>query len=504
MTIKPKRPNAKQGRAPATEGRYRCDRCLRRTNQIKVRWPGEDLCFVCHWKARRTRGICSKCGHQGVLPANEPDTGRPVCRVCAGIAMDFRCRQCGTEDDFYRRGICARCALRNDLTVLMLDQAHDRPAMSAIVDAFCNAERPESILTWKRNPTTRALLSGLASGRIPLSHSGLDGAGTYQETRHIRSVLEHHGVLPVRDESLARFESWLAQKLDSIASAEVRAPIAQFATWHHLRRVRAKSTPRRGSAPATSYAKQEITEAIKFLTWLHEHHHRSAADCTQQDVDEWVNSGPTTRVKIQGIIHWFNRTRLNTSVQMIPEGEAPYSALSQEQRLAWIRELVVCEAHALPSRIAGILLLLYGQPLTKIAGLRTSAVTTHDGETRILLGQDPIPVPEPFATMLNNHLAARPNLQAAGGSGASIPWLFPGMSPGHHLTAQHIMRHLRHMGIHLRGARNTALQAMVVDVPPPIVAEMLGYGHKSAQRHADIAARTWGGYVTPRPTTRGR
>ena len=300
-------------------------------------------------------------------------------------------------------------------------------------------------------------------------------------------MLEHHGVLPVRDESLARFESWLVQKLDGIASPAVRAPLEQFATWHHLRRLRAKSTPRRGSAPATSYAKQEITEAIKFLTWLHEHHHRSAADCTQKDVDEWLNSGPSTRVKIQGILCWANRTRLNNSVQVVAVSEAPYSALTQEQRLAWIKELVVCEVHALPSRIAGILLLLYGQPLTKIAGLRTSAVTTHDDETRILLGDDPIPVPEPFATMLNNHLAARPNLQAAGGGGGTtIPWLFPGMSPGHHLTPQHIMRHLRHMGIHLRGARNTALQSMVVEVPPPIVAEMLGYGrqvHPAPCRH---------------------
>lgn len=160
--------------------------------------------------------------------------------------------------------------------------------------------------------------------------------------------------------------------------------------------------------------------------------------------------------------------------------------------------MIVCDAHSLPIRIAGILLLLYGQTLTKVAGLRASAVTTQDGETRIVLGLDPIPVPEPFASMLNDHLAARPNLQAAGGSGGASPWLFPGMSPGHHLTPQHIMKRLRHIGIHLRGARNTALQSMVVDIPPPIVAEMLGYGHRSTQRHAEIAGQTWAGYVTRR------
>ena len=43
-------------------------------------------------------------------------------------------------------------------------------------------------------------------------------------------------------------------------------------------------------------AKQEITETIKFLTWLNDTHHRTAATCNQQkDVNEYLASGPTTR-----------------------------------------------------------------------------------------------------------------------------------------------------------------------------------------------------------------
>ena len=49
--------------------------------------------------------------------------------------------------------------------------------MSTIVDILCGVNRPESILTWKRSPKVRALLTGLASGEIPLSHEGLDNAG---------------------------------------------------------------------------------------------------------------------------------------------------------------------------------------------------------------------------------------------------------------------------------------------------------------------------------------
>jgi hypothetical protein len=87
-------------------------------------------------------------------------------------------------------------------------------------------------------PKIQALLAGLACGDIPLTHQGLDDAGRHDQTVHLRSLLEHNGFLPVRDEALARFERWLTQKLDAITEPSVRTAVEQFATWHHLRRLR--------------------------------------------------------------------------------------------------------------------------------------------------------------------------------------------------------------------------------------------------------------------------
>ena len=39
------------------------------------------------------------------------------------------------------------------------------------------------------------------------------------------------------------------------------------------------------------------------------------------------------------------------------------------------------------------------------------------------------------------------------------------------------MKRLRGLGTDLLGARNTALQNLVAEVPPPLVAELLGYSH---------------------------
>lgn len=114
---------------------------------------------------------------------------------------------------------------------------------------------------------------------------------------------------------------------------------------------------------------------------------------------------------------------------------------------------------------------------------------------RISLGQEPISVPQPFADMLTNHIHSRPNLRATGGV-ASSPWLFPSVRPGRHLDPQQIMKRLRDLGIDLLGARNTALQSLVVAAPPPLVAELLGYSYNTAQRHAEIAAQPWARYVT--------
>jgi hypothetical protein len=382
----------------------------------------------------------------------------------------------------------------------MIDGSHDPKAMVPIVDALCRADRPASILSWKRSPRVQALLMGLASGEIELTHQGLDKVGTDIATNHVRSLLEHAGILSARDEPLARFERWLSEKIEAVIEPAVHGAVEQFATWHHLRRLRKASIPGQRSAAGVRYAKQEITEAIKFLTWLHNAHQRTLATCRQQDVDEWLASGTTTRLKVRNLLAWAKKTRLNNTVQITHQQGPPSRALTQQQRLAWLRELLTGDSESLAYRVAGILLLLFAQPLTKIAALPTSAITCTENDVWISLGQEPIPVPQPFADMLANHIENRPNLGTTGGVAAS-PWLFPSVRPGRHLGPQAIRERLERLGIDLLGARNTTLQSLVVAAPPPLVAELFGYSYNTAQLHAEIAAQPWARYVTTPSST---
>ncbi|WP_237074087.1 hypothetical protein [Mycobacteroides abscessus] len=447
----------------------------------------------------RTRGTCPSCGHDGVLPGrrNRTDT-TPVCLICAGIPGEYRCKTCGHEGEIYRAGECARCTLRDDLCRILLHHPADHAAMQKLIDVLCAVDRPESILSWKRNIQVLQLLNGITSGAIPLTHDGLTAAGTGRHVSHLRSILQHHGLLPERDEHLARFEIWLAVKLDSITSPAVRAPVEQFATWHHLRRLRNNSIPGQASDGPKRSAQQEITETIKFLAWLHETYGRTAAQCTQQDVDEYLASGPTTRHLIRTFFVWAKKSKINVEVTIGFRQAKTSPTLTQEQRLAWLKELLTGDAESLPYRVAGVLLLLYAQPLTKIASRQLADVNHIDGETRITLGKEPIPVPEPFASQLNYHLRHRPNLRTAGGTG-DTRWLFPSNHAGQHLNPQSIMLRLRSLGVNLQGARNAALRELVTEVPAPLVAEMLGYSYQVAHKHAEAAGNAWSRYVRPAP-----
>jgi hypothetical protein len=102
-------------------------------------------------------------------------------------------------------------------------------------------------------------------------------------------------------------------------------------------------------------------------------------------------------------------------------------------------------------------------------------------------------VPEPFASMLKDHLRNRPNLRTTGGM-ADTPWLFPGQYPGKHMDTQTMMFTLRDLGINLFGARNSALRNLVAEIPPPVVAQLLGYSNNCAQHQAQLAAQPWSRY----------
>lgn len=130
-------------------------------------------------------------------------------------------------------------------------------------------------------------------------------------------------------------------------------------------------------------------------------------------------------------------------------------------------------------------------------GATTPATATNPGLNRADASSvrrlQPAAYPSRFATLLRTHIGQRPNLRT--GAGPDCPWLFPSTLAGRHLHPNTVMDRLRELGVNLLGARNRAIGELVLECPPSLVADGLGYSPKVAFLHADKAAEPWARYV---------
>jgi hypothetical protein len=77
-------------------------------------------------------------------------------------------------------------------------------------------------------------------------------------------------------------------------------------------------------------------------------------------------------------------------------------------------------------------------------------------------------------------------LNRAGGNCPIVPTLaarHSGRNAGKHLDTDTWLKKLRNLGVNILGARNSALQNLVSEIPPPVVAHLLGYSHDCTQHH---------------------
>lgn len=456
-----------------------CSRCNR--PWPVANWPGGSVCGHCYQGAKRTRGTCVSCGHVGVLPGRTPAGN--TCRTCSGIQLNVDCVRCGIEDELYSQSRCWRCTLSD-----LVDQALSgtdgaiQPELLPIADALKGMSRANSGVTWIRQPHVHNLLRQLASGHIELSHEALDQLPRSKTLTYIQDLLVEHQVLPARDRHLAGYERWLAEKLEKIEDQEQRKIIERFGRWHHLRRLRSSGKPISHSAFLN--AKQSTTVAITFLVWLAQHN-KQLHEATQADLDEWIATGSSTNTRIDSFLYWARSHRMVGDLDIPSHHRGNGPILDQQARIDAIRRVLLDDTTPLPTRVAAGLVLLYGQPVNRVSAVLIEQIAITDDCVTIRFGPDELTVPEPFATLLATLHGSRMNLQTA--AHRNSPWLFPGSAPGQHLNATHLSDELRRHGAPPLASRTGALQQLVREIPPSILADALGISPITAMKHADLA-----------------
>ncbi|TLW89256.1 hypothetical protein FFT09_22645 [Saccharomonospora piscinae] len=462
-------------------------------NRLRVRrrhWPEGPVCVACFEQAVNTYGRCGGCGTHRLLPGRAPD-GTGLCTNCAGGLGDFTCRRCGQEGPSYRAGACARCVLADRLTELLDDGSGTvRAELMPLFHLIHGMNWPNSRLTWLRRPAPARVLTALARGEVPLTHHGLSQLQPWRSAIYIRDLLVECGVLPPVDRFLLLFEQWLPTWLETIDDPGHSRLLTRFGTWHVLRRLR-------HGPPVTSYrlnnARHTMRTAAQFLTYL-AYDGRRIDGCTQADIDHWFASKPAqTGHATREFLQWCRRQRELPPLDSPPVMHTQAAPLGQQERIAFIRRVLT--DHAIPpaDRVLALLILLYAQPLIRIAGLTVDDVIRDDNQVLIRLGNPPTPVPEPFASVLTDYLDHRLNLNTA--ANANNRHLFPGRRAGQPLHTTSLRLRLRNLGLPSLDGRTATIRHLLRQAPAPVVAEMLGYNPRTATQIAAEAGTTWQRYA---------
>lgn len=251
-------------------------------------------------------------------------------------------------------------------------------------------------------------------------------------------------------------------------------------------RARAVSGPLRETAGG--YARIRFRTAVTFLDWA-DARGIPLKDLRQADVDAFYIGHLTCQQQaIRDFITWAVRhghlPRVEVPVMRFAKGPG----ITQAERLALIKRFVTSDELHPHLRTAACLMLLYAQPLSRVLRLTPGDVLREGGTVSLLLGNPPSPVPEPFASMLEE-LAA-----ACAGKG----WLFPGTNPRQPRDYRSFYIALHQAGLPMRDVRTTALRQLVTQAPAPVVADALGFHQTTTTRQFTAAGGTWSRYAATR------
>jgi hypothetical protein len=136
-------------------------------------------------------------------------------------------------------------------------------------------------------------------------------------------------------------------------------------------------------------------------------------------------------------------------------------------------------------------MLLFAQPAVTIASLRADQVTCTAGQATILLGDQPLELPDELGHLIATQLAARHSRSLIGRQEPS-PWLFPGSYPSQHLSPTYLSRRLKDLGLPARAGRHAAILDLSSQLPAAVISRLLGISVSAASRwrqtHGDWSA----------------
>ena len=458
-----------------------------------ARWTEGPVCDPCYTAALRHRGTCTGCGNHRRL-VHPPGPGATTCTDCSGTpATGHRCSTCGLEDRLFAKDLCARCTLHRRTTRLLAAGDGTVPDhLTGVLEAITATSNPYSALNWLRTGATTALLADLTAGRLAASHDALDAHPQQRPADYLRHLLVATGALPERDEDLARTERWLQGRIGDLTAPEHQPLLRSRATWQAMHRLRRNAERNHRPRTYTAHLRSHVNHTIDFLNWPTTQD-RSLPDCNQGDIDRWLATSPGA-THARDFLAWAAQRGHCDTFHLPAPRHRTGPATDAEQRWDHPQRLLHDETLALTDRVAGSFLLLFGQPQSRISAMTRDQITDQDHTVLVRFGRHDVPMPDPLTDLLRRLLRnGRPH--TATGTPAATPWLLPDGLPGRPITASRLGERLRLLGIRTMPGRRAALTDLAAQLPPAVLADLLGITPGTAVRWAQQSGSDWTAYA---------
>lgn len=452
-------------------------------------WPIGPVCIGCYRRVLRTPSTCPSCDQVKALIGSS-ETGKRICGPCAGSTRDYVCALCGAAGDQHLEQTCIRCSVALIVRQLVSAATGTIPdSLTELPDALAQRGRPDSTIRWLLKPIPRALLQNIGA-ETSVTHASLDACPPGQARHHLRSLLIDAGILPLRDEHTERLATWVDELVATLPPHHV-AVIGPYANWKVLRTVRRRTRRKRTSIGVAGSARERIRAAVRLLHHL-DQKGEGIAVLTQDALDRWTDGNRSRSSDIAPFIRWLNISGLTEDLRVeVQKATEPSEINPEDLHRTLIRELITGQTTAdLPTRVAGLLILLYGARTGDIHRLTTADISSAEGRTCLTIARNSLELPSPVAELIEQLADVAEVTPRAHTRTGDARYLFASPRRLHepiHPTT--LGRKLAQAGIHPQIARSSAMLALASDLPAAVVATQMGLTAQTTTRWARFSQR---------------
>ena len=472
-----------------------CAHC-RDDRPAAVRNDGKPLCMKCHQSLRKIPRICSNCGEFRITPYLREEG--PTCPSCADQYDRGKCAGCGNDRRPLQGNYCAICVAPRLLRILTSDgNGNPHPRLRVLEHYLLrNPENADAVISWIRRSPMARVVHDMATGHIPISLRAIAEHPATGATGYLAALLMESGVVPTENFDRLRLEIWEEEHFAALPNPANRSLLKQYATWIvNPRFTDVAHLSTKDESLRLRQSKAHLSAVCELLGTLGDLD-LDLRTVPQRTFDDYVATHGRAGKQLTPFIRWARTQGLTRLHSEYLKSDLGTSGASDDERWAWAKDLLTTEDIGLDMRVGGLLAIIYGTALTRIVSLQRDAVTLEGDITYLSLGTEPIKLPAALGALLRRLLDTK--------SGADLEnniWIFKGRRAGRHLTTATIRGPLARRGVNLRAARNVALMSLARDLPPSVLAELLGISIYAAERWSAHSGHDWTDYPRVRLTT---